>query len=232
MPQVIINDLIKRLCDHEDSFVERKLEGDDLKKSIVAFANSVPADKEGIIFVGIRNDGKEDGIRNPDALQKKIHKICKDDCFLPIHFTTEILRRSDTVILLAITITASLARPHFAGPAFIRQGSKSVVASEALYEDLITSRNSKARELLRYKGQSVTIVTQKPLLGRPLFATISAGTSLYKDTYTHTCRVEAVTPFFVKFKGDRYFSEPIQNIEISYDDKQDRPLLIVRLDSP
>jgi hypothetical protein len=233
MPQATIDDLIKRLCDHEDSFVERKLEGDDLKRSIVAFANSVPAEKEGIIFVGIRNDGKEVGVENPDALQKKIQKFCNDDCFPSIHFTTKILRRSETVVLLAIIIPASLARPHFAGPAFVRQGTKSVVASKELYEDLITSRNSKAGELLRYKGQAVTIVTQKNPLGRPAFAGVHLGSSLHNQTFTHTCRVEDVTPFFVRFKkDDKYFTEPIQNIEISYDETQNRPLLIVRLDSP
>jgi hypothetical protein len=233
MAGLVRMDLIERFRDHEDSFVERKPEGGDFKRTIVAFANSVPAEREAILYVGVGDKGEIFGIKNPDSLQKKIRKICLDECYPPIHFTTEILRIDDKPIL-AVIIPPSSNKPHFSGPAFIRRGNESVSASLDLFNDLITSRNSKCYEILRYKNQIVTIVTQKGKLGRPEFPYIRAGTTMQNETTKHECRVESVTPFSVKFidiASGRYFTEPLQNIEISYDEEKQRPLLIIKLDS-
>lgn len=226
-------DLIERIRDHEDSFVERKLEGGDFKRTIVAFANSVPAEREAVLYIGVGDKGEIVGITNPDSLQKKIRKICLEECYPPIHFTTEILR-IDNKAILAVIIPPSSNKPHFSGPAFIRRGCESISASPDLFNDLITSRDSKAYEILRYKNQIVTVVTQKGKLGRPEFPFVRAGTSMQADTTKHECRVESVTPFFVRFEDvatGRHFAEPLHNIEISYDDEKQRPLLIVKLDS-
>ena len=233
MAGLVRRDLIERIRDHEDSYVERKPEGGDLKRTIVAFANSVPAEREAVLYVGVGDKGDIIGINNSDSLQKKIRKICLDDCYPPIHFTTEILRIDGNEIL-AVIIPPSPNKPHFSGPAFIRRGSESVSASPDLFNDLITSRNSKCYEILRYKNQIVTIVTQKGKLGRPEFLFIRAGTTMQSETTKHECRIELVTPFAVKFidiASERHFTEPLQNIEISYDDEKERPLLIVKLDS-
>ena len=48
-------ELLKRLKDHEDNFTERKLEGAksaELRKTLVAFANSVPEGRLAILFIG------------------------------------------------------------------------------------------------------------------------------------------------------------------------------------
>ncbi len=234
MAGLIRQELLNRLKDDEDSFVERKLEGDDLKRTIVAFANSVPSDREAILYIGVRNDGAISGVTNADATQKKIHKICFKDCYPPIKFSTEILRIDDKPVL-AVIIPSSLERPHFAGQAFIRVGTESIPASKELFDDLITSRHSKAGELLKYKGKIVIVISLKAPLGRPQFPQTAAGTTLMPRLHEVECTIEAVNPFFarlVEIGGGRRFSEPLANIELSYNEVKNRLMVIVRLDQP
>jgi len=232
MDTLVRRDLLDRLRDHEDSFVERKLEGADLKRTIVAFANSLPTGREAVIYVGVGDDGQIRGVSNPDSLQKKLRRICVEECYPSVQFTTEILRVENTAIL-AVVIPPSSDKPHFAGPAYIRRGSESISASRELFQDLITSRISKAAELLRYVNQAVTVFTQKQQLGRPEFAEMVAGTSLRAGGRSYDCIVQRVNPFFVTLfepGSGTHFSEPLANVEISYDDAKHRPLLIVKLD--
>ena len=228
-------ELFERLKDPEDSFVERKLEGaslGELRRTLVAFANSVPPDREAVLYLGVHDNGTIAGVNNVDSLQKKIDRICNDDCYPPIHFTSEVVRL-DEGLVLAVVVPPSAKKPHFGGPALIRRGSKSVVVTEDLYEDLITSRHAKAEELLRYKGKIVSVMSPKNQLGRPEFAQLIAGSTLQVQVKSYECKVEVVNPFFAKFiiiGSGSYFSEPLQNIEISYDDQKRRPLLVIRLD--
>ncbi len=120
MDTLVRRDLLDRLRDHEDSFVERKLEGADLKRTIVAFANSLPTGREAVIYVGVGDDGQIRGVSNPDSLQKKLRRICVEGCYPSVQFTTEILRVENTAIL-AVVIPPSSDKPHFAGPAYIRR---------------------------------------------------------------------------------------------------------------
>ncbi len=52
--------LLERLQDSEDAFVERKPQAvstEDACKTLVAFANSLPDGREGILFIGISDKG-------------------------------------------------------------------------------------------------------------------------------------------------------------------------------
>lgn len=149
-------DIISRLKDLEDGFTERKTEGaanaSELRKTLVAFANSVPAGKTSILFLGVRNDGTPVGLNNPESLQKTIREVAEKDCYPTVKYQTRVFE-IDGKILLAVIVQASDERPHFSGPAFIRIGSESVAASGRMYEDLIASRNTKAGRILRSKGE-------------------------------------------------------------------------------
>ena len=62
--------LLIRLRDHEDGFTERKQEGAasasaELRKTLVAFANSVPEGKTAILFIGVSDTGAPLGVKNP-----------------------------------------------------------------------------------------------------------------------------------------------------------------------
>jgi len=53
-------ELLTRLRNFEDQFVERKTSSDgrDWVKTIVAFANSTPIDSFSVLFIGVRNSGE------------------------------------------------------------------------------------------------------------------------------------------------------------------------------
>jgi Putative DNA-binding domain len=232
MATTIRDELIARLKDHEDSFVERKPNVSDLEPTIVAFANSVPVGRDAIIYVGVGDNGRIIGVDNTDSAQKKIRKMCVEMCYPEIQFTTEILP-VDGKPILAVVIPPSSKKPHFTGAAFIRRGSESIRATPELYEDLIASRHHKAAELLRYKNQVVTVVTRKHKLGQPEFTVIKHGSSYPGPRQPYECRVLHANSFYVTLEdiaSSRSFSEPLRNLEISYDNEKNRPLLVVRLD--
>jgi predicted HTH transcriptional regulator len=151
--------LLSRLKDKEDNFMERKPEnaGDrDFKQTIVAFANSVPEGRTAVLFVGIRDDGQPLGVSNTDSVQKKIRRICASDCFPAIQPVMEVLDL-DGKSILAMVIYSSRERPHSAGPVYIRQGSESVKASLDQYNELIVRRLSKCSYILDWKGKFVMV---------------------------------------------------------------------------
>jgi alpha-galactosidase/6-phospho-beta-glucosidase family protein len=66
-------ELLDRLANHEDNFVERKSgkESDaEYREAIVAFANSVPEGRTAVLYLGIADNGGIVGVPNPDKKQK------------------------------------------------------------------------------------------------------------------------------------------------------------------
>ena len=58
---------------------------------------------------------------------------------------------------LAVIVPGSEQRPHFAGPSYVRVGSETKVASEPQFQNLIAQRQSKAYEILKWKGKPVAL---------------------------------------------------------------------------
>ena len=67
-------DILARLTNFEDAFVERKSTGDtkDLLKTAVAFANSTPIGYPAILFYGVTDKGEPEGKANLETLQETI----------------------------------------------------------------------------------------------------------------------------------------------------------------
>jgi hypothetical protein len=152
-------DILLRLSAFEDAFVERKTANDsrDWLKTVVAFANSVPVGDPAILFIGVRDNGEIEGNCNLDSLQQTLSEKLAA-AYPPIYYLPRVLQRGDKQFL-AVIVPGSADRPHFAGQAFIREGSKSVVSSARQFDALIAERNSKVREILKWKGQVVTVHT-------------------------------------------------------------------------
>jgi hypothetical protein len=152
-------ELKSRLRDEEDNFVERKPErasDREIRKTIVAFANSIQPGETGILFIGVSDDGETLGVSNTDSLQKKVRRIVEDDCYPAIEFTTTAITEADKDIV-AVIIGYSTKRPHFAGKAYIRVGSESLEASAAIYNQLIASRNEKTALLQLHIKKSIVL---------------------------------------------------------------------------
>lgn len=214
------DDIISRLRDNEDGFTERKTEGaansSELRKTLVAFANSVPEGKTAILFLGVRDDGTPAGLKNPDSLQKTIREVAEKDCYPPIKYQTRVFD-NDRKTIMAVLVESSNERPHFSGQAYVRVGSESVAASKQTYEDLIATRNTKAGKILRNKDTGIT------------FRAYSRDTWGRKRVlYTIECRIEQCDAHVVNLYdcgSSRHFSIPLDHITINFDEAKRRMML-------
>ena len=81
-----------RLSDFEDGWTERKEQGvstDDVRKALVAFANSVPDGEEAILFIGVSDKGEVTGVDNVEKRQKSFSKTAAEWCYPLIKHTTQ-----------------------------------------------------------------------------------------------------------------------------------------------
>ena len=209
-------DLLLRLTNTEDSYVERKPFGDssDWLSTSVAFANSAPVGFPAVLFIGVRDDGTpQGGDDNLEKIQKSYGKTLSK-AYPPIYYDSRVLRKNGTEFL-AIVIPGSPDRPHFSGPSYVRVGPETQKASEAQFMELIAQRNSKAREILQWKDKNVTIRATKD-------RTVIGGLSLNsggKEEFT----VENCNPFYVAIaRGGRKDSIPLKRVEIAFDDQAQR----------
>ncbi len=221
------DELLARLRDPEDGFVERKLDGvkpADIRKTIVAFANSVPDGREAVLFIGVADDGQIVGCANADARQKSVRQLAQKDCYPPIDTYGEVLSTAKGNVVCVI-VGVSTNRPHFSGPAYIRRGSESTAASPQLFDELIYSRNSLVAALLRLKDSVVSVHSIRHKLGstKPM-ASIDyreQAECMILGCDAHTLRMQNIST-------KEYYSEPLANVQLSRDENKHRPLVIVK----
>jgi hypothetical protein len=218
-------DLLSRLDNLEDSFVERKTEGDssDWLKTVVGFANTVPIGYPAVLFIGVKNDGTIQGLTNPDSVQKSLSNKIANAYPLP-YYWTKVLRR-DGRSFMAVIIPGSDRRPHFAGPAYIRDGSQTLVASSEQFDRLLAQRNSKTYAILQWKGKDITIVGP-PVDARGFFQ----GDPRHVFSPRVDGTVQNCNQFYATVKrtseGNSH-SYPLDTIDISFDHEKARLLLRV-----
>jgi len=154
----------------EDHFVERKVSSDtkDWAKTVVAFANSAPFERHGVLYIGVRDDGSIELGLNADSLQKNLNEKLKS-IYPPVEYTTRVLSEG-TQEFLCVVVPRSQRGPHFSGPAYVRVGSQTQKASEQQFDRLIAERNSQCYQILKHLGSNVCVAhirSESPdLLGR------------------------------------------------------------------
>jgi predicted HTH transcriptional regulator len=212
MMELSEQDLILRAKSFEDHFTERKTSGDskDWLKTVVAFANSAPTGYPGILYIGVKDTGEPESSVNLDSLQKTLSSRL-ELAYPAIYYLTKILTL-DNKQVLAVIVPGSPDRPHFSGPAFIRDGSRSKVASESQFRELIAHRNSKTAEVLRWKGKSITYYVLVP--GR-------AG-AIPRERIVADCNQFYVT---LSSSDSGQESIPLSRVELSFDNRNNRLIL-------
>lgn len=213
-------DLISRLKDTEDSFVERKTVNDrpDCLKTVVAFANTAPVGYPAILFVGVRDDGEiEDNETDFDRFQKNL----SDDIAkaYPSIYTAMRVLKQDGRQFLAVLIPGSENRPHFAGPAYVRDGAKSIVASREQFERVISQRSGKTYEILKWRGKGVTL-TQIPR-EHMLHGSTQWAYEKQMLVNVHDCNLHYVT-LGGPTDPRHVISYPLSLIELNYDNPKER----------
>jgi hypothetical protein len=147
----------------EGPLLEKKSERDDgdWPKTLVAFANSTRAGERALLLIGASNHPPHRGISTAkavDEIQIKISNIAADKCYPPIkiEFAHLVLDQAGKEChLLAVVVPPSEQPPHFAGGAYVRDGSKSRPASKDIYAELIASHHDTARRLLAWKKRQL-----------------------------------------------------------------------------
>jgi predicted HTH transcriptional regulator len=79
----------------------------------------VPTDREAVLFIGVMNNSEPQNLKNPDLVQMRIQKVCTEQCYPPIKFTSEVLIVDDKKIL-AVIVGHSNDKPHFSGDKPVR----------------------------------------------------------------------------------------------------------------
>lgn len=208
----------------EDAYLERKPENvkrEELRRTIVAFANFVTEGREAVLFLGLGDRGEVLGVQNTDRKQKEIRRVCEEDCYPPIAYQPRVLEVNG-VHIIAVIISESQQRPHFAGPAYVRRGSESIIATRELYEDLIASRHEKCRVIQRWLNMVITVLEDRYRLdhGRVPGEWRASRECMVLGCDAHTVRL--------KDQGsDNVFRVSLRQVEIGFDESRHRHQLTV-----
>lgn len=213
----------------EDNLLERKTESDlrDLLKTLVAFANSVRPGHTAVILIGEKDDDTVQGVTNPDNIQKTIRNTC-DKIYPPILWKS-IVYEKEGKYCVRIEIEYDGDTPHFGGIAWVRKGSETIIATDEVFQKLIELRLNKVRELAKWIGKEIVV---EPDLGS---ITISTRRTVAPDAHPRLrARIKAtlleVNNFWMKFiHENRNWSEPLEKIVLSWDDKDDCLKLLLRV---
>jgi hypothetical protein len=201
--------LILRLRSTEHDFVERKSRSDKgaWLQTAIAFANSAPIGWPAILFVGVDDDGNpQQNTDRLEDLEKSVSGIL-DQAYPAIYRHIVPLHLSDGACL-AVVIPGSEVRPHFAGKSYVRDGPQTKEASERQYELLIAERQSKVREILRWKNRPVWVDERQRMPDGNFAPSLTASTLV-------DCN-----QFYVTTKPDRPFHArqstfPLRRVDLS-----------------
>ena len=88
-------------------------------------------------------------------MQKRVRQLCLE-CYPPLAPQCIVLTVEGKDVV-AVVVDASADRPHFTGPAYLRQGSESVQASKAVFDAIVDARLSPVAAIQRLIGQTITV---------------------------------------------------------------------------
>ena len=217
----------------EDSLREKKVESDlkDLLKTLVAFANSVAPGDTAKIFIGEKDDGTVQGVTNAENINRSVAKEA-ERIYPPIYYRTEVYQRDDKQCV-CVTIKHNGQAPHFGGPAWVRQSSQTIKATEELFQQMIDQRQSKVRVLLQWLNKDVTVEgTQQPRSVPPgHMPPVEQGEW---SVGVHEATLTVVNGHWVTFNvhismtSRVEMSEPLEKLLLSWDNQRQRPKVVIK----
>jgi hypothetical protein len=210
-------DLLRKVSDTENNFIERKTISNtrDWLETAVAFANSCPVGQPGILYVNVDDNGAiipQLAEYDFEKLQKSISKKIGES-WPTIYFVTHILNKNGHEFI-AVVVYGSQNRPHFAGRAFVRVGPENRDASEKQYDSLVAQRNRKFRALEKLVGKEVFLFDKSGRGGSGL------GECIEANEFYLTIRA-------AQSGGQQTRCIPVEWITISFEPRNNRPQLIL-----
>lgn len=206
-------DLVARLTLTEDQFVERKPKNQqgEWLQATVAFANSTPIGYPAVLFIGVNDSGEIAENLKVQELAKSYSDLISTRTYPPVPNFPKVLVHGDRECI-AVIIPGSENRPHFAGRAYVREGTQTKEASEDQFQRLIAERSGKVRKLLEWRGREIR--RERP------------------GTNPNFCRVLDCNQFFLTVDFGNMDSRNVQSfplgpIEISFDHEADCLKIII-----
>lgn len=215
----------------EDSLLERKVESDlkDLLKTFVAFANSVRPGHVATILIGELDDGTVVGVTNPESLQQRVRKEAEKVYPPPLWRST--VYEVGGKHCVRVEIEHSGDTPHFGGPAWVRRGSSTVMASDEIFQRLLEVRLDAVRELSGWFGRDITVSGDHSSVPTPRPGMPSALRLMFRHRWSwdETAQIAFINRFWITLRRSdgESTSEPLEKLTLTYDDKRDRLKLIV-----
>lgn len=133
---------------------------DDIKKEIIAFANS----NGGKLYIGIADDGTVVGVDDTDEVTQQVANMVRDaikpDVTMFIHYTTEEANGKQIVVA---DIQRGTNRPYYLAKkglrpegVYVRQGTSSVPTTDAAIRQMIKETDGDSFEMMRSLEQELT----------------------------------------------------------------------------
>lgn len=213
-------EIIQRLTNTEDHLTERKSKPhrDQCTEAMVAFANSALPNKPGILYVGVNDKCEIIQDKAPESWQHEI-TAWANGCFPELPVIPRTLTKEGKEFL-AIAVPLSGTRPHFARPAFKRQGAKTIPVSHQEIDEWIAYRNSKVRLILERKEQVVLLQQRRSRDITPIGSLNGAHTVLDCNSYFVTLK---------QANTDAVITHPLSTIELKMNDgKPDQLMLLMQ----
>ena len=135
---------------------------DDIKKEIIAFANS----GGGCVYVGVDNNGNVVGISDPDNELLKITNMVRDSIKpdITMFLSYQIIEESGKSVI-EIRVQRGTGRPYYLSKkglrpegVYVRQGTSSVPATDTAIRQMIKETDGDSFEEMRSLEQSLTFV--------------------------------------------------------------------------
>ena len=133
---------------------------EDIKKEIIAFANSAG----GTLYVGVADNGRVVGVDNPDTVTQQISNMVRDsikpDVTMFIRYDTKVV---DGKQIVAVEIQRGTERPYYLAKkglrpegVYVRQGTSSVPATTTAIRRMIKDTDGDSFEAMRSLEQNLT----------------------------------------------------------------------------
>lgn len=151
---------------------------EDIKKEIIAFANSAG----GTLYVGVADDGNIVGVENPDMVIQQISNMVRDSIKPDITmFTRYAAKNVEGKQIVAVEIQRGTERPYYLAKkglrpegVYMRQGTSSVPATSTAIRRMIKDTDGDSFEAMRSLEQNLTFqATEKEFALRDLAFGIS-----------------------------------------------------------
>ena len=133
---------------------------EDIKKEIIAFANSAG----GTLYVGVADDGNIVGVENPDTVIQQISNMVRDSIKPDITmFIRYAAKNVEGKQIVAVEIQRGTERPYYLAKkglrpegVYVRQGTSSVPATNTAIRRMIKDTDGDSFEAMRSLEQNLT----------------------------------------------------------------------------